>query len=85
MGPSEINSQVGFLQGRVLTILDVSIANARQNKAIKDLVKSEFFDIVEHITTLCLGDGWMKEINVDESTTEEVSAEAVDEILTGKK
>ena len=85
LGPSAINSQVGFLQGRILTILDASIADARRNKAIKDLVRSEFFDTMANITKLCLGDDWMKALNIDESMIEEVSEEEVDKLVTGKK
>ncbi len=40
-----IESQVKFLQGRVLTIVDTAISpdtQVKQNKAIKDLINAEF-------------------------------------------
>lgn len=34
-----------FLMGRILTIIDASVTDSRQVKAIKDLVKGEFTDV----------------------------------------
>ena len=48
-----INLQLSFLLGRVLTIIDASISDKTQNKAIKDLVKGEFSDKQTHIYQLC--------------------------------
>lgn len=35
---SHFKSQVKFLQGKILTVIDASIVEPRQNKAVKDLV-----------------------------------------------
>lgn len=35
--------QYRILAGRILTIIDASIAEKQQNKCVKDLVKSEFY------------------------------------------
>lgn len=37
----EVNMNVGYLKGRILTILDASIQDPEQRKALKDLVKQE--------------------------------------------
>lgn len=42
--------QLRFLLGRVLTIIDASIADPRQNKAIKDVIKGEFIDKLSHVS-----------------------------------
>lgn len=39
------NDDVNFTLGRVLTIVDASIADPVQRKAVKDLVKGEFTDL----------------------------------------
>ena len=49
-------SQLRFLLGRVLTIVDSSIIDAKQNKAMKDLVKGEFVDKLGHVSDI-LSDG----------------------------
>lgn len=39
-----LSSQMSFLVGRVLTIIDASIADPRQNKALKDILEKEIWD-----------------------------------------
>lgn len=41
----EVNQNVDYLKGRILTILDASIQDPDQRKALKDLVKQEIDDI----------------------------------------
>ncbi len=53
---SSVSSQIRFLAGRILTIIDASIHEEKQNKAIKDLIRNEVADTLSHITTLVLGD-----------------------------
>ena len=38
----EVVGELNYLKGRVLTIIDSSITDNRQNKATKDLIHSEF-------------------------------------------
>lgn len=42
--------QLRFLLGRVLTVIDASIADPRQNKAIKDVLKGEFINKLAHVS-----------------------------------
>ncbi|MFA6314998.1 MAG: hypothetical protein WC648_01330 [Candidatus Paceibacterota bacterium] len=47
-----IESQIKFLQGKVLTIVDASITGI-QNKAIKDLINRAFSEQLTWIAQLC--------------------------------
>jgi len=51
-----VSSQIRFLAGRILTIIDASIKEEKQNKAIKDLIRNEVANTLSYITTLVLGD-----------------------------
>lgn len=48
-----IQSQLSFLQGKVLTVIDASYNNERQLKAVKDLVKSAFHEQQTWILQIC--------------------------------
>jgi hypothetical protein len=48
-----IESQVSFLQGKVLTVIDAAILDERQLKATKDLIKSAFSEQLSWIGQLC--------------------------------
>jgi len=50
---SDITSQVNFLQGKVLTIIEASISDERKLKAVKDLIKSAFSNQLAYIGDLC--------------------------------
>ena len=49
---SSINAQVGFLQGKVLTVIDAAYHNPTQNKAVKDLVRQAFSEGLDWIAKL---------------------------------
>lgn len=48
-----IGGQLFFLQGKVLTIIEASVTNTEQLKAIKDLVKNAFSDQQSYILQMC--------------------------------
>lgn len=50
-----IEAQIKFLQGKVLTVIDASMADSRQNKAIKDLINSKFSEQLNWMYELCHG------------------------------
>ena len=50
---SAIESQISFLQGKVLTIVDASYSDERQLKAVKDLIKSAFHNQRTWILEMC--------------------------------
>lgn len=50
---SGIATQVSFLQGKVLTVIDAAIADHQQNKAIKDLIKTAFGEQLDWMFELC--------------------------------
>lgn len=52
---SSIMAQFNFLQGKVLTIIDASIQDERQNKALKDLIKNSFYEQMDWVTKLSTG------------------------------
>lgn len=49
----EILSQIKFLQGKVLTVIEASIANEPQQKAVKDLIKKMFSEQLTWILKQC--------------------------------
>jgi len=49
---STIVTQVGFLQGKVLTIIDASYTEGRQLEAIKGLIKGTFRDQLDWMARL---------------------------------
>lgn len=52
----EILSQVKFLQGKVLTVIEASNTNEKQSKAIKDLVNKMFSEQLTRISKMCYPD-----------------------------
>ena len=50
---SAIASQMGFLKGKILTIIDASVEDRQRNKALKDLIRNEFSIKLDWIYQLC--------------------------------
>lgn len=46
---SAISSQFGFLEGKILTVVEAAIADAEQRKALKDIVRGYFRDQLSHM------------------------------------
>lgn len=42
-----INQEISGLLGKVLTVIDASIADPVQNKAVKDIVREHFFNLMQ--------------------------------------
>lgn len=42
--PSAINQELSSLLGEILTIVDATLVDVVQNKAVKDIIKSRFSD-----------------------------------------
>jgi len=75
-----IQSRISDLLGKVLTVIDASIPEGKQNKCIKDLIRKDFMHEHEELTNLLIDKNELKEMiaNVDESEVESVSlAEAL--------
>lgn len=53
MDYSSIQSQVKFLQGKILTVLEASFTNESQLKAVKDLVNKMFSEQLTRICEIC--------------------------------
>jgi len=53
LGFSPIKSQLNFLKGKVLTVIDASIQDEIQRKAIKDLIHNAFEEQIDWIYQLC--------------------------------
>lgn len=47
-----VSSQIRFLAGKILTIVDASVQDEKQNKAVKDLIRNEVASTLGLITTL---------------------------------
>lgn len=50
---SVVETQIRFLQGKVLTVIEASIINEPQQKAVKDLIKKMFSEQLSWIADLC--------------------------------
>ena len=48
-----ILSQIKFLQGKVLTVIDASYSNEKQLKAVKDLISKMFSEQLTWISQIC--------------------------------
>jgi len=80
----EINAQIGHIMGEVLTIIDASIPDKQQNKAVKDLIKNKVYfqlDWIRKLATNDYGDVVVGENDV----VEEIDEKEVEKILTDKK
>lgn len=53
-------SRMSSLLGKALTIVDSSVVDSRQNKAMKDLIKSEFVGEYCDLCDLLFPKGWIK-------------------------
>ena len=62
------------LTGKVLTIIDASITEPKQNKAIKDLIRNKFFIELARLTEI-ISQGRVLGITIEQAKT----AEEVDE------
>ena len=50
-----INIQLGFLMGDILTIVEASISDQEQRKAMKDVMRGAFNRKMNHITEIVTG------------------------------
>ncbi|MFA5395075.1 MAG: hypothetical protein WC346_03560 [Methanogenium sp.] len=73
-----VSSQIRFLAGRILTIIDASFPECTQKKSIKDLIRNEVADTLSHITTLVLGD---YELVVSDEEAEHITETSLEEAI----
>lgn len=52
MAYNAVESQIKFLQGKVLTVIDASFPQGEQKKAIKDLINQKFSEQLNHISNI---------------------------------
>lgn len=78
-----ITDQYRFLMGRVLTIIDSAIIEERQNKAVKDLIKSEIVKAISHISDI-VSDGRPVE-PTDEELVEQLAGSVSEDEALGLK
>jgi hypothetical protein len=52
LGVDVVNSQIKFLQGRVLTIVEAAISDRNQLKAVKDLINTSFSNQLMYVLQL---------------------------------
>jgi len=78
-----ISSQIKFLQGKVLTVIDASYTNEKQLKAVKDLINKMFSEQLTWISQLCYPELPMqsreqvKEAGVDVDAIERGASESI--------
>ncbi len=80
---SFIQSNLRNMLGRVLTVIDASIIEPRQNKAVKDIIRNEFIDEYQNLSDMLVTpeviDSMMPDLSdeefdkMKEATTEEIA------------
>lgn len=70
-----IQSRISDLLGKVLTVIDASIPEGKQNKCIKDLIRKDFMHEHEELTNLLIDKNELKEMidGADESEIQSVT------------
>ena len=56
-----------LLSGKILTIIDASIADKQQNKCVKDLIKSEFYRRINDLQNFYFNGVSGHTVNLDQS------------------
>lgn len=76
---SLIEKQLKALSGRILTIIDASLPEGKQNKCVKDLIRKEFIHEFEMIADMMLDKNRIERYldSIDENNIEIVSAKEV--------
>jgi len=65
-----IEDMLRMLSGRVLTIIDASISEEKQNKAIKDLVKKEIWTQINKLQYFYWGDKQGHSVKLEEKESD---------------
>ncbi len=76
-----IESQMKFLQGKVLTVIDASMDDGRKLKAVKDLVNKAFSEQLTWILQLCNPEVYMMSRDQAESLIEDIEGIERDAVL----
>jgi hypothetical protein len=71
---SFIQNEFRNMLGKVLTIIDASIVDPKQNKAIKDIIRNEFIDEYVHLGNM------MQDNNAIDKYTENFTDEEIDKM-----
>lgn len=61
-----VEQDFGYVLGRVLTIVDASLQDKEQNKAVKDIIKSEFYRAFDVLRIDCWPKGLMPQVRYPE-------------------
>ncbi len=64
---SVIEDMLKVLAGKILTIIDASIADKQQNKCIKDLIKAEFFRRINETQKMYGDASWGHPVDLEEA------------------
>jgi len=65
-----IEDMLRMLSGRILTIIDASISEEKQNKAIKDLVKKEIWTQINKLQYFYWGDKQAHSVKLEEKESD---------------
>ncbi len=57
LGVDTFHVQIGYLEGKILTIADASFGDTEQRKAVKDLIKRMFREQRNHVDKIVYGYG----------------------------
>lgn len=49
LSTDSVITQINFLKGKVLTIIDASFPEGNQRKAVKDLINQAFYSQISHV------------------------------------
>ena len=70
-----VQNIISNLTGKILTIIDASIVDERQNKSIKDLIRNVIVDVRSHVT----------EVSFDEDEFDEMVTESYEALSETEK
>jgi len=63
---NRLSDDLRCFAGEILTIIDASYSEERQNKAIKDLIKTQFRKLIGHYEDICFFGTQGSQINLPE-------------------
>lgn len=69
------------LMGKTLTVIDASITDKQQNKAMKDMIRGIFSDEMEFAAELCFDQEKMQEKIPDDIDPETLGSVSIEEVL----
>ena len=69
---NEVRPRLKHLQGRILTIIDATISDKNQNKALKDLINTEFNEANTYLYGITKGIFDLEQDDIEDSVSHKI-------------